>query len=181
MQPCFIHSAKSLLFTDGPSRGRRTKQKNLHLRSHFRIRERFATIILFSLPTRQQAGPAGACVHVSEEEPGAVRRWAGAGERSLLGEPSVLSPQRLFSPAPQKFWKILQKCYWGARVAQLVEHPTAAQVMIPRSVSSSPASGSVLTARGLEPACDSVSLFLSLPLPCSCSLCVFLSQKRNKH
>ena len=45
----------------------------------------------------------------------------------------------------------------GARVAQSVERPTSAQVMISRSVSSSPASGSVLTAGSLEPASDSVS------------------------
>ena len=42
-------------------------------------------------------------------------------------------------------------------MAQSVKRPTSAQVMISRSVSSSPASGSVLTARSLEPASDSVS------------------------
>ena len=46
---------------------------------------------------------------------------------------------------------------WGAWVAQSVERPASAQVMISQSVSSSPASGSVLTARSLEPASDSVS------------------------
>ena len=50
--------------------------------------------------------------------------------------------------------KILSK---GAWVAQSVEQPTLAQVMISRSVSSSPASGSVLTAQSLEPVSDSVS------------------------
>ena len=45
----------------------------------------------------------------------------------------------------------------GAWVAQSVERPTAAQVTISRFVGSSPASGSVLTARSLEPASDSVS------------------------
>ena len=45
----------------------------------------------------------------------------------------------------------------GAWVAQLVKRPTSAQVMISRSVSSSPASGSVLTAQSLEPVSDSVS------------------------
>ena len=49
------------------------------------------------------------------------------------------------------------------------------QVMISRFVSSSPASGSVLTAQSLEPAWDSVSPSLSLPLPHSRS--VSLSQK----
>ena len=65
----------------------------------------------------------------------------------------------------------------GAWVAQLVESPTSAQVMISWSVGSSPASGSVLTAQSLEPALDSVSPSLSLPLPHSLSL--FLSQKIN--
>ena len=46
---------------------------------------------------------------------------------------------------------------WGIWVAQSVERPTLAQVMIPQFVSSSPALGSVLTARSLEPASDSVS------------------------
>ena len=45
----------------------------------------------------------------------------------------------------------------GAWVAQLVKRPTSAQVMISRSVSSSPTSGSVLTAQSLEPVSDSVS------------------------
>ena len=55
-------------------------------------------------------------------------------------------------------------------MAQSVGHPTSAQVMISWSVSSSPASGSVLTAQGLEPALDSVSPSLSLPFPCSHSV-----------
>ena len=51
----------------------------------------------------------------------------------------------------------------GAWVAQSVERPTSAQVMISRFVSSSPASGSVLLAWALEPASDSVSPSLSTP------------------
>ena len=51
----------------------------------------------------------------------------------------------------------------GAWVAPSVKRPTSAQVMISGSVSSSPASGSVLTARSLEPASDSVSPHLSAP------------------
>ena len=46
---------------------------------------------------------------------------------------------------------------WGTWVAQSVELLTSAQVMISQFVSSSPASGSVLTAPSLEPAPDSVS------------------------
>ena len=56
----------------------------------------------------------------------------------------------------------------GAWVAQSVEHPTSAQVMMSPFVDSSPASGSVLTAQSLEPA--SVSVYLSLPLPRLCSV-----------
>ena len=51
----------------------------------------------------------------------------------------------------------------GAWVAQPVERLTSAQVMISRFMSSSPTSGSVLTARSLEPASDSVSPPLSAP------------------
>ena len=40
---------------------------------------------------------------------------------------------------------------WGAWVAQLVERPTSAQVMISWFASSSPASGSALTAQSLKP------------------------------
>ena len=38
---------------------------------------------------------------------------------------------------------------WGVWVAQLVKHPTLAQVMISRFMSSSPVSGSVLRVRTL--------------------------------
>ena len=58
----------------------------------------------------------------------------------------------------------------GAWVAQSVKRPTSAQVMISRSVGSSPSSSSVLTAQSLEPASDSVS---SLLLPCSYSVSLF--------
>ena len=58
-------------------------------------------------------------------------------------------------------------------VAQLVRHPTSAQVMISHSVSSGPASGSVLTAQSLEPASDSVSPSFSAPNP----LAFFVSLK----
>ena len=60
-------------------------------------------------------------------------------------------------------------------MAQSVKRPTLAQVMIPRSVGSSPASGSVLTTRSLEPVLDSVSPSFSDPPPFT--LCLSLSQK----
>ena len=48
-------------------------------------------------------------------------------------------------------------------MAQAVKHPTSAQVIISRFISSSPTSGSVLTAESLKPASDSVSPSLSAP------------------
>ena len=51
----------------------------------------------------------------------------------------------------------------GTWVAQLVKRPSSAQVMISQFVSSSPASGSVLTAQSLELASGFVSPCLSAP------------------
>ena len=74
-------------------------------------------------------------------------------------------------------------------VAQSVERPTSTRVMISQLMSSSRASGSVLTSQSLEPASDAVSPSLSLPLPCSCSVSLsvskikilfFLIKKRKK-
>ena len=64
---------------------------------------------------------------------------------------------------------------WGAWVAQLVERPTLIHVMISRSMGLSPASGSVLTPQSLEPALDSVSHTLSVPLLFMPSLSLSLS------
>ena len=61
-------------------------------------------------------------------------------------------------------------------MAQSVERQTWAQVMISRLVGSSPTSGSVRTARSLEPASDSVSSSLSAPPLLSLSL-----SKISKH
>ena len=49
----------------------------------------------------------------------------------------------------------------GAWVAQSAERLASAQIMISQSVSSSPASGFLLTAQSLEPALDSVCMSLS--------------------
>ena len=62
-----------------------------------------------------------------------------------------------------------------AWVVQSVKHLTSAQVMTSRLRSSSPTSGSVLTAQSLEPASDFVSPSLSAP-PLF-MLCLSLSQK----
>ena len=66
----------------------------------------------------------------------------------------------------------------GAWVARSVKRPTSAQVKISRFMSSSPVSGSVLTAQSLEPVSDSVSPSLCDPPPFM--LCLSLSQKINK-
>ena len=63
-------------------------------------------------------------------------------------------------------------------MAQLVKRLTSAQVMISQSVSSSPESGSGLTAQSLQPASDSVSHSLSASSPLMLSLSL---SKINKH
>ena len=65
----------------------------------------------------------------------------------------------------------------GAWVAQSVKGLTSAQVMLSRFVSSSPMSGSVLTAQSLEPASDSVSPPLSAPP--LLMLCLSVSHKNK--
>ena len=66
-------------------------------------------------------------------------------------------------------------------MAQSVERPTSAQVMISKSVNSSRVSGSVLTARSLEPASDSVSPSLAAPPPLTLSLCLSKIKKHLKN
>ena len=68
----------------------------------------------------------------------------------------------------------------GTWVAQLVERPTSAQVTILWFVSSSPVSGSVLTAQSLEPPSDSVFPSLSAPPTHALSLSLSLKNK-EKH
>ena len=65
-------------------------------------------------------------------------------------------------------------------MAQAVERQTSAQVMISRLVGSSPASGSALTARSLEPASDSAFPSFSAPPLLVLGLSLSLS-KINKH
>ena len=57
-------------------------------------------------------------------------------------------------------------------MAQSIKHPTLAQIIISRFVGSSPALGSVLTARSLDPASDSVSPPLSAPPLLTLCLCL---------
>ena len=66
-------------------------------------------------------------------------------------------------------------------MAQSVERPTSAQVMISQFVGSGPTSGFVVTSQSLEPALESVSPSFSAPpflsLPLSLSLSLSLSKK----
>ena len=65
-------------------------------------------------------------------------------------------------------------------MAQSVERLTSAQAMISQLMSLSPTLGSVLTVWSLEPASNSVSPSLSLPLPRSSSVSLCL-KKEDKH
>ena len=58
---------------------------------------------------------------------------------------------------------VLRRASGGTWVAQSVDCPTLAQVMISQFLGSSPAWGSVLTAWSLEPTLDSVSPSFSAP------------------
>ena len=76
----------------------------------------------------------------------------------------------------------------GAWEAQLVEHPTSAQVMLSRFVSSSSVWGSVLTVQSLELVSDSVSPSLSAPPSLSLSQinkyffkCLFIWEREKEH
>ena len=91
---------------------------------------------------------------------------------------SILHCQIACLPAAQARGRILYERAArgrGAWVAQSVERLTSAQGMTSGFVGSSPVSGSVLTAQGLEPALDSVSPSLSPPLAFSLCLCLCLS------
>ena len=92
---------------------------------------------------------------------------------------SSSSPSRVLCSSPwtllteEKLQELTDKTViriWGAWVAQSIKHLTLAQVMISRFMILSPVSGSVLTAKSLEPASDSVSLSLSSPPPLTLSL-----------
>ena len=85
-----------------------------------------------------------------------------------------------YSCGPEPEEKLNDLTGRDAGVAQSVKHPTSAQVMISRSMSSSPASGSVPTARSLEPASDSVSPSLSVPPLLALCLCLSLSLSLKK-
>ena len=89
--------------------------------------------------------------------------------RPALSQPQQC-PQHILSVAP------VLKSHSGTWVAQSVKRPTSAQVTISRSVSSSPTSGSVLTAQSLE-LLRIICLPLSLTLPHSYSVSLSLKNK----
>ena len=104
---------------------------------------------------------------IGDNKIGSNNDWA-----QCTGFPEALSLG--YFPGQQKA-RPREASLWGAWVAQSVGCPTSAQVMISRSLSSSPVSGSVLRAQSLEPASDSESPFLSAPPPFI--LCLTLPQK----
>ena len=83
--------------------------------------------------------------------------------------------QRSHPGCPSAYYLLNETLTRGAWVAQSVKRPASAQVMISRFVSSSPTSGSALTAQSLEPALDSASLSLC-PTP-TCDLSLSLKNK----
>ena len=85
------------------------------------------------------------------ESESALKRCPGDSQ-VRLGLRCAVAARRFLGPQIN-----LKREMWGAWVAQSVKRPTSAQVMISRSVGSSPASGSMLTAQSLEPVSDSVS------------------------
>ena len=89
--------------------------------------------------------------------------------RSTNGATKAL-PKFIFYILCYTIFKICN--YRGTWVAQLVEHPTSAQITISQFVGSSPASGSVRTAQSLEPASDSVCASLSDTPPFMLCLCL---------
>ena len=75
-----------------------------------------------------------------------------------IGSASLENPTHMPSLPPGSHEiQFETRVFRGGWVAPSVKHLTSAQVMISRSVGSSPASGSVLTAPSPEPALDSVS------------------------
>ena len=112
------------------------------------------------------------CVSTYIGETMSVRGVASMRISVIIGSSTVT--WRIATRLNDNLILLKRKCR-GARVAQLVKRPTSAQVMISQFVSSSPASGSGLTAQSLEPASHSVSP--SLSAPSLLMLCLSLSQK----
>ena len=99
-------------------------------------------------------------------EPQDVGHYGGQGERPWVRERLLKGSGKRNGAGVGDAW-----------VAQSVKRPTSAQVTISGFESSSPALDSVLTARSLEPASDSVSPHLSVPP--LLKLCLSLSPSQN--
>ena len=82
-----------------------------------------------------------------------LRAWWGAGEDCTQSRRA----SAWHNTKALQMLALIKDMSQGAWVAQSVERPTSARVTISRFVSSSPASGSVLTARSPEPASDALS------------------------
>ena len=118
--------------------------------------------------------------------PAARSHWLSMAWDSGQAHPACLTPP------PKAAFELWDYCWTarapvrnglhtgGTRAAQSVERQTSAQVMISQFVSSSPASGSVLTAQSLGPASDSVYPSLSVPPPLMFSLSLSLSKTKIK-
>ena len=97
-----------------------------------------------------------------------IRKMSGLGVENQNSQPVPCWP----------LWTFENTLKRGAWVAQSVKHLTSARVMISQLVGSRPTLGSVLTARSLEPAWDSVCVSLSLcPSPAH-TLSLSLSLKK---
>ena len=140
-----------------------SKKRETHTRCRIRVLvpQQCADCTSLVSPSYAQACPSSATTPIFSH-PG--HGASGLPYRHLL---STLWPGMLFK----------RQHLDAPRRAQSVNHQTSAQVVISRFMGSSPTSGSVLTAQSLEPAWDSVSPSLSLPLPLSCSVSLFLKNK----
>ena len=106
---------------------------------------------------------SGHALMVPETEPH-LRLCADNVEPAWDSLSSSLSAFPLLSLSlPKYINKNIFKKIWGTWVAQLVKHLTLAQVMISWFMSSSPVSGSGMSAQSLDPASDSMSSCLSAP------------------
>ena len=92
-----------------------------------------------------------------------------------LKQTQVCRENKVASSGDRRSYVTRGQAHRDSRGAQSVERLTSAQVMISWFMGSSPASGSALTARSLEPASDSVSPSLSTPP--LLTLCLSLKNK----
>ena len=97
-----------------------------------------------------------------------IQWWKGRKPQQDIGNLNCILPLWNKPVWKATYYKIL--CFWDVQdkaectwVAQLVELPTSAQVMISRSMSSSLASSFGLTTQSLKSALDSLSPSLSAP------------------